>query len=186
MSFRKKGLSDDEYLKEVSMLKIIGDSKEKISKLREDFSQMHFKVDALNLVVNTLVTKDESEIKENHINNKIAEIQDVMESGRRRSEQLLEEMKDEIISSMKQKIAFEVSEIVTDLKKDFERKEAENAYLRNEIAHMKNKQNELETAFSKMKKPDLIPCDLCIKKCNSENSLKRHKIAKHDNAKLKD
>ena len=186
MSFRKKGLSDDEYLKEVSMLKIIGDSKEKISKLREDFSQMHFKIDALNLVVNTLVTKDESEIKENHINNKIAEIQDVMESGRRRSEQLLEQMKDEIISSMKQKIAFEVSEIVIDLKKDFEKKEAENAYLRNEIAHMKNKQNELETAFSKMKKPDLIPCDLCVKKCNSENSLKRHKIAKHVNAKLKD
>ena len=185
MSFRK-GLSNEEFLKEVPKLKIVGDYKDKINKLREDFTQMHFKVDALNLVVNTLVTKDESEIKENHINNKIAEIQDVMESGRRRSEQLLEEMKDEIISSMKQKIAFEVSEIVTDLKKDFERKEAENAYLRNEIAHMKNKQNELETAFSKMKKPDLIRCDLCVKKCNSENSLKRHKIAKHDNAKLKD
>ena len=47
MSFRKKGLSNDEFFKEVSMLKIVGDSKEKINKLREDFSQMHFKVDAL-------------------------------------------------------------------------------------------------------------------------------------------
>ena len=53
------------------MLKIVGDSKDKINKLREDFSQMHFKVDALNLVVNTLVTKDEYEVKENHINDKI-------------------------------------------------------------------------------------------------------------------
>ena len=120
MSFRKKGLSNDELLKE--MLKIVGDNKEKISKLREDFCQMHFKVDALNLVVNTLVTKDESEIKENHINKKIAEIEDVMESGKRRSDQQLEEMKAEIISSMKQKIAFEVSEIVTDLKKALEKK----------------------------------------------------------------
>ena len=183
MSFRKKGLSNDELLKE--MLKIVGDNKEKISKLREDFCQMHFKVDALNLVVNTLVTKDESEIKENHINKKIAEIEDVMESGKRRSDQQLEEMKAEIISSMKQNV-FEVSEIVTDLKKALEKKEAENTSLRNEIAHMKNKQNEFESAFSKMKKPDLIPCDLCSKKCNSENSLKRHIIAKHVNAKLKD
>ena len=102
MSFRKKGLSNDEFLKE--MLKIVGDNKEKISKLREDFSQMHFKVDALNLVVNTLVTKDESEIKENHINKKIAEIEDVMESGKRRSDQQLEEMKAEIISSIKKKL----------------------------------------------------------------------------------
>ena len=182
MSFRKKGLSNDELLKE--MLKIVGDNKEKISKLREDFCQMHFKVDALNLVVNTLVTKDESEIKENHINKKIAEIEDVMESGKRRSDQQLEEMKAEIISSMKQNV-FEVSEIVTDLKKALEKKEAENTSLRNEIAHMKNKQNEFESAFSKMKKPDLIPCDLCSKKCNSENSLKRHIIAKHEKGPLK-
>ena len=183
MSFRKKGLSNDELLKE--MLKIVGDNKEKISKLREDFCQMHFKVDALNLVVNTLVTKDESEIKENHINKKIAEIEDVMESGKRRSDQQLEEMKAEIISSIKKKIDFEVSEFVTDFKNALEKKEAENTSLRNEIAHMKNKQNELESAFSKMKKPDLIPCDLCNKKCNSENSLMRHKIAKHQKGQLK-
>ena len=79
MSFRQKGLSNDEFLKEVSKLKIVGDSKDKINKLREDFTQMHFKVDAFNLVVNTLVTKDEYEVKENHMNEKIAEIQDVME-----------------------------------------------------------------------------------------------------------
>ena len=182
MSFRKKGLSNDELLKE--MLKIVGDNKEKISKLREDFCQMHFKVDALNLVVNTLVTKDESEIKENHINKKIAEIEDVMESGKRRSDQQLEEMKAEIISSMKQNV-FEVSEIVNDLKKALEEKEAENSSLRIEIDHLKNKQNDFESAVSKMKKPELIPCVICSKKCNSENSLKRHMIAKHQKGQLK-
>ena len=184
MSFRKKGLSNDEFFKEVSMLKIVGDSKEKINKLREDFSQMHFKVDALNLVVNTLVTKDDYEVKENHINDKIVEIQDVMESEKRRSDQQLKEMKAEIMLSMKQNVD-EVSEIVNDLKKALEEKEAENISLRIEIAHMKNKQNDFESAVSKMKKPDLIPCVLCSKKCNSENSLKRHIIAKHEKGPLK-
>ena len=184
MSFRKKGLSNDEFFKEVSMLKIVGDSKEKINKLREDFSQMHFKVDALNLVVNTLVTKDEYEVKENHINDKIAEIQDVMESEKRRSDQQLKEMKAEIILSMKQNVV-EVSEIVNDLKKALEEKEAENISLRIEIAHMKNKQNDFESAVSKMKKPELIPCVICSKKCNSENSLMRHIIAKHQKGQLK-
>ena len=36
MSFRKKGLSNDEFLKEVSMLKIVGDSKDKINPQRAD------------------------------------------------------------------------------------------------------------------------------------------------------
>ena len=46
MSFRR-GVSDGEFLKEVSKLKIVGDSKDKINKLQEEFTQMHFKVDAL-------------------------------------------------------------------------------------------------------------------------------------------
>ena len=184
MSFRKKGLSNDEFLKEVSKLKIVGDSKDKINKLREDFTQMHFKVDAFNLVVNTLVTKDEYEVKENHMNEKIAEIQDVMEIEKRRSDEQLKEMKAEIILTLKQNVV-EVSGIVNDLKKALEEKEAENTSLRIEIAHMKNKQNDFESAVSKMKKPELIPCVLCSKKCNSENSLMRHIIAKHKKGQLK-
>merc|ERR1712179_585907 len=105
---------------------------------------MHFKVDALNLVVNTLVTKDEYEVK-NHMNEKIAEIQDVMEIEKRRSDEQLKEMKAEIILTLKQNVV-EVSGIVNDLKKALEEKEAENTSLRIEIAHMKNKQNDFESA----------------------------------------
>ena len=183
MSFRR-GLSDGEFLKEVSKLKIVGDSKDKINKLQEEFTQMHFKVDALSLAVNTFVTKDEYEVKQNHMNEMIVEIQDSMDTEKRRWDEQLKEMKTEVILTLKQDVV-ELFGIVNDLKKVLEEKEAENSSLRIEIDHLKNKQNDFESAVSKMKKPDLIPCVLCSKKCNSENSLKRHIIAKHENGPLK-
>ena len=161
MSFRR-GLSDGEFLKEVSKLKIVGESKDRVNKLQEEFTQMHFKVDALNLAVNTFVPKDEYEVKQNHMNEMIVEIQDVMETEKRRWDEQLKEMKAEIILTLKQNVV-EVSGIVNDLKKVLEEKEAENSSLRIEIDHLKNKQNDFESTVSKMKKPEHIPCLLCSK-----------------------
>ena len=55
--------------------------------------------------------QDEYEVKENHMNEKIAEIQDVMEIEKRRSDEQLKEMKAEIILTLKQNVV-EVSGIV--------------------------------------------------------------------------
>ena len=96
----------------------------------------------------------------------------------------LKEMKAEVILTLKQDVV-ELFGIVNDLKKVLEGKEAENSSLRIEIDHLKKNQNDFESTVSKLKKPELIPCHICSKKCNSENSLKRHMIAKHEKGPLK-
>ena len=118
------------------------------------------------------------------MNEMIVEIQDVMETEKRRWDEQLKEMKTEVILTLKQDVV-ELFGIVNDLKKVLEEKEAENSSLRIEINHLKKKQNDFESTVSKMKKPELIPCHICSKKCNSENSLKRHIIAKHKKGQLK-
>ena len=145
---------------------------------------MHLKLDALNVAVNTFVPKDEFEVKQNHMNERIVGIQNAMDIEKRKWDEQLEKIKAEVILPLKQDVV-DLFGIVNDLKKVLEGKEAENFSLRIEIDHLKKKQNDLESTVSTMKKPELIPCDLCSKKCNSKNSLMRHIIAKHQKGQLK-
>ena len=73
-----------------------------------------------------------------------------------------------------------MTQIVISLQEDIQSKTDENCFLRSEIEVLKNKLSAIEVQVEKNKKKERISCIYCPKLCNSENSFKKHMIAKHN------
>merc|ERR1712208_200118 len=76
--------------------------------------------------------------------------------------------------------AGKMTQNVMSFQEDLKSKTDNNRLLRSDIEVLKDNLSALGVQVEKNKKKDRISCNFCEKLCNSENSFKKHMIAKHN------
>jgi len=131
----------------------------RMAALENDNEKLKLKVEAITKAFANYVTKTDFESQESLTNMMILELQNFM--------------------TAEKEDAGKMTQIVMSLKEDLKSKTDENRFLRSEIEGLKSNLAAIEVQVEKNKKKERISCKYCEKLCNSDNSFKKHMIAKH-------
>ena len=131
----------------------------RMSALEDENENLKLKVEAVSKAFANYVTKTDFESQESLTNMMILELQNFM--------------------TAEKEDAGKMTQIVMSLKEDLKSKTDENRFLRSEIEGLKSNLAAIEVQVEKNKKKERISCKYCEKLCNSDNSFKKHMIAKH-------
>ena len=131
----------------------------RMAALENDNEKLKLKVEAFTKAFANYVTKTEFESQESVTNMMMLELQNFMTAEKEE--------------------AGKMTQIVMSLKEDLKSKTDENRFLRSEIEVLKSNLAAIEVQVEKNKKKERISCKYCEKLCNSDNSFKKHMIAKH-------
>ena len=151
-SVKKEG-SDEEGQKRNSAVS-------RMAALEDENENLKLKVEAVSKAFANYVTKTEFESQDIVTNSGMVQLKNFMTA-----------VKEE---------AGKMTQIVISLQEDLQSKTDENCFLRSEIEVLKNNLSAIEVQVEKNKKKERISCIYCPKLCNSENSFKKHMIAKHN------
>merc|ERR1712208_223468 len=133
----------------------------RMAALEDENENLKLKVEAVTKAFANYVTKTEFQSQDSVTNSGMVQLKNFMTA-----------VKEE---------AGKMTQIVMSLQEDLKSKTDENRFLRSEIEVLKNNLSAIEVQVEKNKKKDRISCIYCPKLCNSENSFKKHMIAKHNN-----
>ena len=131
----------------------------RMAALEDENENLKLKVEAVSKAFANYVTKTDFESQESLTNMMILELQNFM--------------------TAEKEDAGKMTQIVMSLKEDLKSKTDENRFLRSEIEGLKSNLAAIEVQVEKNKKKERISCKYCAKLCNSDNSFKKHMIAKH-------